>query len=40
MAKLFPVMNPNDIENPGERRVAKALVDQLPNRVEVFHSFN
>lgn len=40
MAKLFPVMDPNDIENPGERRVAKALVDQLPNRVEVFHSFN
>jgi hypothetical protein len=40
MARLFPAMNPAEIENPGERSVARALVEQLPNKVEVFHSFN
>ena len=40
MARLFPKIDPEDIENPGERSVAKALLDQLPRRVEVFHSFN
>ena len=40
MAKLFPTLNPADISNPGERTVARALVEHLPNRVEVFHGFN
>ena len=40
MAKLFPVLDPAEINNPGERTVARALVDHLPNRVEVFHGFN
>lgn len=40
MARLFPKINPADIENPGEQLVARALVEQLPSRVEVFHSFN
>lgn len=40
MAKLFPTLNPADISNPGERTVARALVERLPNRVEVFHGFN
>lgn len=40
MARLFPRIDPEDIENPGERSVAKALLEQLPRRVEVFHSFN
>ncbi len=40
MARLFPALDPAAIDNPGERFVAQALVEQLPNRVEVFHSFN
>ena len=40
MAKLFPSLTPAEIQNPGERTVARALVDHLPNRVEVFHGFN
>jgi hypothetical protein len=40
MAKLFPRIDPSEIENPGERIVARALLEQLPSRVEVFHSFN
>lgn len=40
MARLFPKIEPSEIENPGERKVAEALVAQLPNRVEIFHSFN
>lgn len=40
MGKLFPVVNPEDIENSGERAVARVLVEQLSNRVEIFHSFN
>lgn len=40
MARLIPDMLPSEIENPGERRVAEALVEQLPKRVEVVHSFN
>ena len=39
MARLFPKIDPSEIENPGERKVAQALVEQLPSRVEVFHSF-
>ena len=40
MAKLFPKIEPDEIENPGERAVARSLVEQLPGQVEVFHSFN
>ena len=40
MALLFPALDPSDIDNPGERLVARALVEQLPNKVEVFHGFN
>ena len=40
MAKLFPALNPGEIDNPGERVVARALVEQLPDRIEIFHSFN
>ena len=40
MARLFPKINPSEIENPGERKVAEALVQQLPSRVEIFHSFH
>ncbi len=40
MARLFPKIDPSEIENPGERKVAQALVGQLPSRVEIFHSFH
>jgi hypothetical protein len=40
MARLFPALDPSDIDNPGERLVARALVEQLPNKIEVFHGFN
>ena len=40
MAKLFPALTPSEIANPGERTVARALIEHLPNRVEVFHGFN
>lgn len=40
MAKLFPALTPADIANLGERTVARALIEHLPNRVEVFHGFN
>ena len=40
MARLFPALDPATIENPGERLVARALVEQLPGGVEAFHSFN
>ena len=40
MARLFPKIEPDEIGNPGERAVARALVEQLPRRVEVFHGFN
>ena len=40
MGRLFPTLNPDEIKNPGERVVARVLVEQLPNRVEVYHSFN
>ena len=40
MARLFPALDPEKIENPGERAVARALVKHLPSRMEVFHSFN
>ena len=37
MARLFPALTPDEIENPGERAVARALIEQLPNRFEIFH---
>lgn len=40
MARLFPKIEPAEIENSGERKVATALVSQLPPEVEVFHSFH
>ena len=40
MARLFPKIEPDEIGNPGERTVARALLEQLPRRVEVFHGFN
>ncbi len=40
MARLFPAIDPEAIENAGERKVARALVDQLGGEVEVFHSFS
>jgi hypothetical protein len=38
MARLFPKIDPSEIDNPGERKVAEALVGQLASRVEVFHT--
>ena len=40
MARLIPKIDPSDIENPGERKVAQALITQLQSRVEIFHSFH
>ena len=40
MGRLFPALHPEEIQNPGERAVARVLVEQLPRRVEVFHSFS
>ena len=40
MARLFPKIEPSEIENPGERKVAEALVGQLPSQIEIFHSFH
>lgn len=40
MARLIPpVANLKEIENSGERLVAEALVDQLPDDVVVYHSY-
>ena len=40
MARLIPpVNNLSDIANHGERLVAEALVEQLPNDVVVYHSY-
>ena len=40
MAKLFPKIRLDEIDNPGERAVARTLIEQLPSGVEIFHSFN
>ena len=40
MARLFPKIDPSEIENPGERKVAEALIGQLGSQVEVFHGFH
>ena len=39
MARLRPKVNPKDISNTGERLVATALVDQLPDDCLVYHSY-
>lgn len=39
MARMFPKLDVNEIENQGERRLAAALAEQLPARVEIYHSF-
>ena len=39
MARLIPKIAPEDISNVGERDVAIALVEQLPNECIVYHSF-
>ncbi len=38
MAKLFPTQDPAEIDNDGERKMAEVLVEQLPERVLIFHS--
>ena len=39
MARLIPKINPDEIENNGERQLAKSLISQLAGNVEVYHSF-
>ena len=39
MARLIPKINPDEIENSGERMLAKLLISQLGAEVEVYHSF-
>ncbi|MEQ8853609.1 NERD domain-containing protein [Gimesia sp.] len=39
MARLIPKIAPQDISNIGERDVAMALVDQLPDDVIIYHSY-
>ncbi len=40
MARLIPKLNPSEIHNVSERKVATVLVDQLPDSNIVIHSFN
>ena len=40
MARLIPKIEPSDIRNSSERKVAEALVRQLPDSNIVIHSFN
>lgn len=39
MARLIPDIQIDEIENKPERDVARALVEQLPDRVTVYHSY-
>ena len=39
MAKLIPPVDPREIANLGERDVAMALVEQLPDDCTVYHSY-
>ncbi len=39
MARLIPEILVDEIENKPERDVARALVEQLPNQVTVYHSY-
>ena len=40
MARFIPFVDPSEIHNKSERKVAQAIESQLPNRVSVIHSFN
>lgn len=40
MSRLIPSLDPVEIKNSGERKLAQELVRQLPQRVEIYHSFN
>ena len=40
MARLVPAVDPSEIDNPGERKIAQVLSDQLPDSTIVIHSFN
>ena len=40
MATLYPRVNPDEIENEGERIIAKALMEQFPANIEVYHRFH
>ena len=39
MAQLIPKVDPREIRNAGERVVAMALADQLPDDCFVYHSY-
>ena len=39
MARLIPEISIDEIENKPERDVARALIEQLPNQVTVYHSY-
>lgn len=39
MARLIPKIAPEEIRNAGERDVATALVEQLPDEVIIYHSY-
>ena len=40
MARLIPKIEPSDIRNSSERKIAEALIRQLPDNNIVIHSFN
>ena len=40
MVTFIPTINPDEIANRGERKVAEALATQLPKRVRAMHSLN
>jgi hypothetical protein len=39
MARLIPTIDPSEIRNEGEQKLAKELVSRLGSDVEIFHSF-
>ncbi|WP_293681286.1 NERD domain-containing protein, partial [Thiolapillus sp.] len=39
MAHLIPTLSVEEIDNKPERDVARALLEQLPNHVIVYHSY-
>ncbi len=39
MAKLIPAIDPTEISNLGERDIAIALVEQLPDDCVIYHSY-
>ncbi len=40
MARLIPRIDPDQIDNRGERYVAKELLNQLPKAVDIYHSID